>query len=100
MDKYSVKLMSRALRDLDGIYDYIAKTLLEPSTALELAEKIEKGICSLEKMPYRCPERRRGIYANRGYRQLFIGNYTVVYRVEEEEKLVIVVTIRYSPSEF
>ena len=26
MDKYSVKLMSRALRDLDGIYDYIAQT--------------------------------------------------------------------------
>ena len=29
MDKYSVKLMSRTLRDLDGIYDYIAHTLLE-----------------------------------------------------------------------
>lgn len=100
MDKYAVKLMSRALRDLDGIYDYIAKTLLEPNTALELVERIENGIFSLEKMPYRCPERRRGIYANRGYRQLFIGNYTVVYRVEEEKKLVIVVTVRYSPSEF
>lgn len=36
MDKYSVKLMSRALRDLDGIYDYIAHTLLEPETALSL----------------------------------------------------------------
>ena len=34
MDKYSVKLMSRALRDLDGIYDYIAHTLLEPERPL------------------------------------------------------------------
>ena len=100
MDKYNVKFMSRALRDLDGIYEHIAETLLEPNTALNLVEQIEKGIYSLEKMPYRCPERRRGIYANRGYRQLFIGNYTVIYRVNEARKLVIVVTIRYSPSNF
>ena len=33
MDKYSVKLSPRALRDLDGIYSYIARTLLEPETA-------------------------------------------------------------------
>ena len=59
MDKYSVKLMSRALRDLDGIYDYIAHTLLEPGTALNL-----------------------------------IG------RIDEAKKTVIVVTVRYSPSEF
>ena len=56
MDNYSVKLMSRALRDLDKIYDYIAHTLVEPGTALKLAERIENAIFSLETMPYRCPE--------------------------------------------
>ena len=63
MDKYSVKLMSRTLRDLDGIYDYIAHTLLEPGTALKLVGRIEDAILSLEMMPYRCPERKRGAYA-------------------------------------
>jgi toxin ParE1/3/4 len=38
LDKYSVKLTSRALRDLDGIYAYIAKTLLEPGMALKLGD--------------------------------------------------------------
>ena len=38
MDKYSVKLMNR----------------------------IENSILSLEKMPYRCPERKRGTYDSRG----------------------------------
>ena len=33
LDKYRVKLMARALRDLDSIYAYIAKTFLEPGTA-------------------------------------------------------------------
>lgn len=100
MDKYSVKLMSRALRDLDGIYHYIAHTLLEPETALNLVKRIEDAILSLETMPYRCPERRHGAYANRGYRQLFVENYTAIFRIDEAQKTVIVVTVRYSPSEF
>lgn len=100
MDKYSVKLMSRALRDLDGIYDYIAHTLLEPETALNLVIRIEDAILSLEMTPSRCPERKHGVYANRGYRQLFIENYTAIFRIDEAKKTVIVVTVRYSPREF
>ena len=100
MDNYSVKLMSRALRDLDGIYGYVAGTLKEPETAINLAARIEDAIFSLDHMPYRCPERKRGAYANRGYRQLFVENYTVIYRVDEERKAVLIVTIRYSPSNF
>lgn len=60
MDKYVVKLMSRALRDLDGIYDYIAHALSEPETALNLVGRIEDAILSLESFPYRCAERNRG----------------------------------------
>ena len=100
MVKYSVKLMSRALRDLDGIYGYIAGTLLEPETAANLVERIENAILSLENMPYRCPERKCGVYANQGYRQLFVENYTAVFRIDEIRKMVIVATIRYSPSVF
>ena len=100
MDKYSVKLMSRALRDLDGIYDYIAHTLLEPETALNLVSRIEDAILSLEMMPSRCPERKHAVYANRGYRQLFIENYSAIFRIDEAKKAVIVVTVRYSPREF
>ncbi|MBQ6756735.1 MAG: type II toxin-antitoxin system RelE/ParE family toxin [Oscillospiraceae bacterium] len=100
MDNYQVKLTARARRDLDGIYAYIAGTLFEPGTAIQMIEALEEGIVSLESMPYRCPERKRGIYANQGYRQLFVKNYTIIYRVDEVSKSVIVVTIRYSASDF
>ena len=100
LDKYSVKLTSKALRDLDGIYGYIAGTLKEPQTAVQLVSRIEDGILSLERMPYRCSERKKGVYANQGYRQMFIENYTAIYRVDEGRKSVIVVTVRYSSSEF
>lgn len=78
MDKYNVSLTSRALRDLDDIYVYIAQTLLVPETALGLVDKIEKEILSLEEMPYRFPERKTGAYANRGYRQLFVHTVTIL----------------------
>ena len=61
MDKYSVKLMSRALRDLDGIYDYIAHTLLKPGTHLNQVGRIEDASLSLETIPYRCPNGNEGL---------------------------------------
>ncbi|MBD5102077.1 MAG: type II toxin-antitoxin system RelE/ParE family toxin [Subdoligranulum sp.] len=100
MDKYTVKIMNRALRDLDQIYAYIAKTLVEPENALGVVNELEQGIYSLETMPKRCPERRIGAYANKGYRQMIIKNYTVVYRIDEKEKNVIIVTVRYASSQF
>lgn len=98
--EYQVKLMKRALDDLDAIYGYIAKNLAEPETARRLALSIEEAILSLDSMPCRCPDRRTGVYANKGYRQLFIKHYTVIYRVDEESKTVLIVTVRYSPSQF
>jgi len=93
-------MYDRAYRDLDGIYDYIANILIEPVVALGIVSDIETAILSLEIMPHRCPERKVGAYANQGYRQLFVGNYTAIFRIDENKKLVKVVTIRYSSSQF
>jgi len=100
IDIYRVTLFDRAYRDLDGIYDYIANTLIEPGIALNIVDEIETAILSLDTMPHRCSERKIGVYANQGYRQLFVGNYTVLFRIDEERKLVMIVTIRYSSSQF
>jgi len=43
---------------------------------------------------------RVGAYAGKGYRQLFIKNDTVVFRVDENKKQVLIVTVRYSKSSF
>ena len=100
MDKYAVKLYARAYRDLDGIYAYIADNLSEPGTALNMVDALEEAIFSLEQMPERGAIRRIGIYANAGYRQLFVKNYVIIYRVLKEKKEVHIVTIRYAPSNF
>lgn len=100
MDKYTVKLYARAYRDIDGIYTYIAENLLSSDTALNIVDELEKEIFSLEKFPERGAIRRTGVYANGDYRQLFVKNYVIVYRVRKEKKEVHIVTIRYSPSNF
>ena len=100
VDVYKVSMYNRAYRDLDGIYEYIAKTLIKPGVALNLIDEIETAILSLDIMPHRCPERKTGAYGNKGYRQLFVGNYTALFRIEEKSKLVKVITIRYSSSQF
>lgn len=100
MDKYQVKLLAKAFRDLDNIYSYITEEFKEVATANSIIESLEKNILGLSEMPHRGALRRVGAYANKGYRHIFVKNYTIVYRIDEKRKQVIIVTVRYSPSDF
>ncbi len=100
LEQYKVQLTPRANRDLDAIYQYIAAQLLAPDTALKQVERIEQGILDLDTLPYRWPVRTKGAYAGKGYRQAQVDNYTIVYRVDEARKWVIILTVRYSASNF
>jgi len=99
-NKYAVKLLPRAYHDLDDIYAYIVETLMEPGIADKLIDSLEEAIFSLESMPRRGALRKTGAYANKGYRQLFLGNFTILYRIEEAKKRVLIVTVRYSKGQF
>lgn len=100
MDKYAVKLLPRAFRDIDQIYGHIAEEFKAPETAKIMVDELEEAILSLDLYPYRGAERKVGVYGNRGYRQLFVKNITVLYRIDEKEKSILIVTVRYSPSRF
>lgn len=100
MDKYIVKLLPKAYRDIEQIYNYISQNFEEKEVALKLVNEIEDTIFSLENFLYRGAERKIGLYANKAYRQLFLKNFSVIYRVDEDIKYVIIVTVRYSRSNF
>lgn len=97
LDKYTVKLYARAYQDLEEIYSYIANSLLEPDTALNMVDALETAILSLAQFPERGAIRRVGAYSNKDYRQLFLKNYTIIYRIVKQKKEVHVITIRYTP---
>ena len=94
MDKYKVKINPRAIRELDQIYNYIANEKLAPENAKGQVERIKKFILSLDTFPQSHQERNEGRYAGKGYRQLLIDNYIVIFRIDEQCKTVYVVTIQ------
>ncbi|VUX23814.1 Plasmid stabilisation system protein [Dorea longicatena] len=100
MDKYTVKMFPQAYRDIDKIYEQVLLVSNCADDAIALAENLEKAILSLEEQPYRGTERKYGFYAFKGYRQLIVENYIIIYEVLENEKVVAVVTVKYGKSEF
>lgn len=100
MAKYTIKLLQRASDDIDNIYNHIANDFKEIGTAERMADTLEDAILSLDEMPYRGSIRRTGAFANRGYRQIFAKNFTIVYRIDEAKKMVVIVTVRYTPGSF
>lgn len=95
MDKYKVKVNPRAIRELDHIYEYIANVKLAPENAKEQVDRIKKAILGLETFPQSHQERNEGRYAAKDYHQLLIDNYIVIFRIDEPNKTVYVVTIQY-----
>ena len=95
MDKYKVKINPRAIRELDQIYNYIANEKLAPENAKGQVDRIKTSILSLATFPQSHQERREGRYAGKGYRQLLIDNYIVIFRIDEPCKTVYIVTIQY-----
>jgi addiction module RelE/StbE family toxin len=92
--------MQRAASDLDNIYNYIADEFKELGTAEKMADLLDAAILSLAEMPYRGAVRKVGAFSHRGYRQVFVKNYIIIYRIDEDRKMVVVVTVRYTPSSF
>ena len=92
---YRVIETELALRDLDGILEYLAVSLNSPSAASALADDIGKCLERLEKMPFMfeaCTDPR---LQRLGYRKVVIRNYILVYKVDEFTETVIVLRFFY-----
>lgn len=95
LDKYTVKINPKAIRELDHIYEYIANEKLAPENAKGQLIRIKNAILNLDTFPQAHQERTQGRYAGKGYRQLLIDNYIAIFRINETNKTVYVVTIQY-----
>jgi toxin ParE1/3/4 len=95
LDKYKVKVNPRAISELDRIYKYIADDKLSPQNARGQVDRFKKAVVNLDTFPQSHQERNEGRYAGKGYRQLLIDNYVVIFRIDELHKTVYVVTIQY-----
>lgn len=68
---------------------------MSPQNARGQVDRIKKAVLNLDTFPQSHQERNEGRYAGKGYRQLLIDNYVVIFRIDELHKTVYVVTIQY-----
>ncbi|MCD8028533.1 MAG: type II toxin-antitoxin system RelE/ParE family toxin [Erysipelotrichaceae bacterium] len=100
MDNYIVKINPKAVKDLDDIYRYITYNKLSPENAKHQTNRIKNAILDLSVFPYSHQDRLEGRYAGKGYKQLLVDNYIVIYRIDENKKTVYVVTVQYQRRNF
>lgn len=95
MDKYKIQLSTRAYRDLDEIFFYISHELQSSENAQSQTNRLWQSLKILETFPQSHQQRMTGKYASKGYHQLLIDNYIVIYRIDNPQKIVFVITIQY-----
>lgn len=95
MDKYKVRLNQQAFREINDIFAYIALEKLSPENAKGQTDRIWEALKKLEIFPQSHQERTEEKYAGKGYRQLLIDNYIAIFRIDESNKTVYVVTVQY-----
>lgn len=95
MVKYHIKLYPRAYRDMEEIYRYIAIEKQVPENAKAQTDRIWRAIKKLETFSGSHQDRLEGKYAGKGYKQLLVDNYMAIYKIDETEKTVYVITVQY-----
>jgi addiction module RelE/StbE family toxin len=91
-----VDVAESAQRDVLDIARYIYAELSAPKAALEMVDKLDDGMRSLETNPNRHALVRDDRLAAKGYRALPVQDYLVFYKVNEQKMLVDIVRILYN----
>ncbi|SEP75578.1 Plasmid stabilization system protein ParE [Lachnospiraceae bacterium NE2001] len=92
-DKYDVILSPLAYEDLDNIYNGVLQVSQDLDTAKEYLAALKEKILGLEDNPQIHPIRKYGIFANKGYRYTDYKKYTIIFKILDDTKEVLVITI-------
>lgn len=93
--KFKVKYSSRAISDLDNIYEYISKDLAEPEIAASIVNQIRSEIRRLDEMPMRFKLYDNEPWRSQGLRCFNVKRYMVFYLPDESDRTVSIVSVMY-----
>ena len=97
---YKLLITELAHQDLDSIVSYIAVQLANPKAAGDFLDEVTAcyGFLKGNPMMYeRCQDRRLG---QEGYRKAVIKNYVLVYKINEESKIVSIMRFFYGAQDY
>lgn len=93
--KYTVNLSAQAIKDINGIYEYIAVALSEKEIAVNMLNTLEKHIFSLEEMPGRYRIYDSEPWKSRGVHIMPVKKYLVFYVIDTNKKSVSIFRVIY-----
>ena len=95
MSEWKIVYTEQAARDLRGIHEYIAFTLLEPEIAKKQSKRILDAAAKLSELPLRCPLYEKEPWHGKGLRVLPVDHYLAFYLPVESRKTVAIIRIMY-----
>ena len=87
---YRIKVTEHAHNDLDQIVSFIVEELGNPPAALSLLATVENVYEKLAETPNMYALCQKPLLSRRGYRKAPIGGYLMIYKVDEDAKLVYI----------
>ena len=97
---YNLETTDNAEDDLSEIISYIAMNLNAPKAASDFADQVYDCYDRLEDNPYIYEECRDARLKKEGYRRAVIKNYILLYKINEDEKAVIVHRFFYGSQDY
>ena len=92
---WEIVYSDQARQDLRSVYEYIAFSLFEKSTAVQLYKDITAEINALDMMPKRYPLYHDEPWHSLGVHYLSVKDYLIFYHVDDEKERVSIVRIGY-----
>jgi len=93
-----VSLLAR--QDINNIYDYIEYDLAAPVAADRFEDNIIKCLGNLEDNPMMYEMIRDEQLAESGFRRAVVQNYVLVYKADEERKIVRVYRVFHGSQDY
>ena len=91
--KYKYYLLPEAAKDFREIYDYIKYDLYNETAAENLSQKFKTALKNACKNPMIYP-------AYKDYRRIVVDNYLVFFKIDEENKRIIVYHAKYGAMDY
>lgn len=97
---YKLEYLPAARKDILDIVKYISQKLANPDAAERLATAFIEKSESLKQMPYINPVYTPIRPLRHEYRRAIVGNYRILYWIDEQKQLITVARIVYSKRDF
>jgi toxin ParE1/3/4 len=97
---YSIIVSKDADNDIDDIVKYIITDLRNPIAANSFLIDIEKSYNAVISNPYMYSIFKDTRLIIKGYRKIVIKNYLLIYRIDENDKRVVIVRVIYGGRDY